>query len=77
MNSVDVDGFLLLNTLTKLNLIKPSYYPRIATTENSWRPRVLFIGDSFSQHVRYAMKQANAYSELIMSSIFGLGSRVC
>jgi hypothetical protein len=68
---VDVDGLLLLNIWSMGGLAKPSPYPTIAKIgEMTWRPNIVFIGDSFSDQIRYALRQANAYSRMVMSGYF-------
>ena len=68
---VDVDGLLLLNIWSNGGFTRPSTWPVIYKNDDSvWRPNIVFIGDSFSDQIRYALQQANAYSCLVTSSYF-------
>ena len=68
---VDVDGLLLLNIWSNGGVAKPTPYPLIKrNNDRAWRPNIVFIGDSFSDQIRYALQQANAYSSMIMSGYF-------
>lgn len=71
MNDVDVDGYLLLNIWSEPALITASTYPTISPNQSiKWQPKIVFIGDSFSDHIRSAFKKANVYSQIIMSDYF-------
>ena len=68
---VDIDGLLLLNIWSDGGIAKPSIYPSITTVDkSSWRPKIVFIGDSFSDQIRYSLRQANAYSRMVTSGYF-------
>jgi len=68
---IDTDGYQLLNIWSDGGLLKPSPYPAITSSPTStWRPDIVFIGDSFSDQVRYAFQQAGQYSQMVMSSYF-------
>jgi hypothetical protein len=69
--NVDVDGLLLLNIMTNGGLVKPTPYPTISTSGDSdWRPNIVFIGDSFSDQIVYALQQGNVYSRMVRSAYF-------
>jgi len=78
MNDVDVDGYLLLNLWSDVGLLARTTYPTIhatppiqqMNTAQPWQPRIVFIGDSFSDQIRFAFKKANMYSHIVMSSYF-------
>ena len=68
---VDVDGLMLLNIWSKGGVAKLTPYPTIRKNDDSvWRPNIVFIGDSFSDQIRYALQQANTYSSMMMSGYF-------
>lgn len=68
---VDLDGLLLLNLWSDASLRKMTPYPTIGKIdESSWRPRVLLIGDSFSDQITDPMAKAGAYSRLVTSNYF-------
>jgi len=68
---IDTDGYQLLNLWSDGGLLKPSPYPAITPSPTStWQPDIVFIGDSFSDQMRYAFQQANQYSQMVMSSYF-------
>jgi len=68
---VDVDGLLLLNIWSNGGITKPTPYPTISTIgEVAWQPKIVFIGDSFSDQIRYALQLANSYSRMVTSSYF-------
>jgi hypothetical protein len=70
---VDVDGLLLLNIWSNGGVAKPMPYPTILKNDKViWRPDIVFVGDSFSDQIRYALQQANAYSVMTTSSYFKL-----
>lgn len=70
-NDIDLDGYYLLNIWSRAGLIKQSTYPTIMPVKNvRKRPSILFIGDSFSDHIRNAFKMGDVYSRIIMSSYF-------
>ncbi|MDP3561048.1 MAG: hypothetical protein Q8R83_02570 [Legionellaceae bacterium] len=73
MNAVDVDGYLLLNIWSHAGLIQETTYPTIEPATHPathWRPNIVFIGDSFSDQIRSAFKEAGIYSRMVMSSYF-------
>ena len=68
---VDVDGLLLLNILSDGNLKKSSPFPQVQPVpSDAWKPSIVFIGDSFSDQIRYALQEAKGFSRMIMSSYF-------
>lgn len=68
---IDVDGLLLLNIWSKGGIAKPTPFPTISTIgEVEWRPNIVFIGDSFSDQIRYALTLANVYSRMVTSGYF-------
>lgn len=71
MNDVNVDGYALLNIWSKAGLIKPTTFPTFGhDTREAWRPKIVFIGDSFSEQIRHALTKVNAYSNIVFSSYF-------
>jgi SGNH hydrolase-like domain, acetyltransferase AlgX len=69
--NVDLDGLYLLNILSGGNLQNKTLYPSISeSSTGTWKPKIVFIGDSFSDQVRDALKQGDTYSKLVMSSYF-------
>lgn len=73
MNDVDVDGYSLLNIWSGAGLLQLTTYPTIQSIQNpllNWHPNIVFIGDSFSDQIRFAFKKAHVYSHLVMSSYF-------
>ncbi len=73
MNDVDVDGYSLLNVWSGVGLLKLTTYPTIKKIQNNtmnWHPKMVIIGDSFSDQVRFVLKKANIYKQLVMSSYF-------
>jgi hypothetical protein len=70
-HAIDLDGYLLLNILSDGGLLKPTIYPDIIPVKGEkWRPSIVFIGDSFADQVRDALKQGNTYARMVMSSYF-------
>jgi len=68
---VDIDGLLLLNIWSDGNLKKLSPYPEIhAVNPSAKKPSIVFIGDSFSDQIRYALQQAKIYSRMVTSGYF-------
>lgn len=68
---VDIDGLLLLNIWSNGGITKPSPYPVVDRTDDSvWRPNIVFIGDSFSDQIRFALQQANIYLRMTTSGYF-------
>jgi hypothetical protein len=68
---VDVDGLRLLNIWSDGGLMKPSLYPSIVSNQEAvWRPNIVLIGDSFSDQISYAFKQANVYARMVTSGYF-------
>jgi hypothetical protein len=68
---IDLDGLLLLNIWSTGGVAKLSPYPKIKRNDDSvWRPNIIFIGDSFSDQIRYALQQSNVYSRLVTSGYF-------
>src|SRR3990167_8682624 len=73
MYDVDVDGYSLLNIWSKAGLIKLTTYPTIIAIQNktmNWHPKMVVIGDSFSDQLRFTLKKANIYAHMVMSSYF-------
>lgn len=81
---VDVDGLSLLNIWSDGGVLKSTPYPTINVVDQvAWRPSIVFIGDSFSDQIRYALQQARSYKKMITSGYFrvreedvGSGSQV-
>jgi hypothetical protein len=73
MNYPDVDGLMLLNLWTDANVLKKSPYPAITpdkTTITQMKPNIVFIGDSFSDQIRFSIKASEIYSKIVFSSYF-------
>ncbi len=70
---VDVDGLLLLNIWSDGGILTPSPFPsfsKMPSVSPHTRPKMIFIGDSFSDQIRLALKETNSYSRLVFSSYF-------
>jgi hypothetical protein len=68
---VDVDGLLLLNIWSSAGLNKKTLYPSIKKIDDKhWKPSIVFIGDSFSDQIRFALHEADVYSTITMSGYF-------
>ncbi|MEJ0063330.1 MAG: hypothetical protein WDO70_09050 [Alphaproteobacteria bacterium] len=68
---IDVDGYNLLNIWSDAGLLRPTIYPSLVPLrEIAWRPSIVFIGDSFSDQMRYALEETNIYSRMVMSGYF-------
>ena len=69
---IDADGLSLLNVWSNGGLNAPTPFPQIPKPASSLarQPRMVFVGDSFSDQIRYALKQGGAYSHLVMSGYF-------
>lgn len=72
LNDVDVDGYSMLNIWSKNHLIRLTTYPTISleNTTSYWRPKIVVIGDSFSDQIRSVFKETHVYSQMVMSSYF-------
>lgn len=72
LNDVDFDGLSLLNLWKNESLIKNSNHPQevklIQYSEK--KPKIVIIGDSFSNQLIYSINFSHAYSSLIFSSYF-------
>ncbi len=68
---VDVDGLLLLNVLSDVNILRPSPYPS-PTIESfgGYKPKILIIGDSFMGQMVFSLMESVAYSRLVTSNYF-------
>lgn len=68
---IDLDGLLLMNTLTDVNLIRPTPYPSPSVAfQRDYRPSMLLVGDSFMDQIVYSLQQTDAYAALSISSYF-------
>jgi hypothetical protein len=69
---VDVDGLDLLNIWSNGRIDKPTPYPTI--TQNAGpqaaMPKLVFVGDSFGDQIRYPLEQAHTYSSIVTSGYF-------
>lgn len=71
MNDVDMDGYALLNVWSTVDVLKPTSYPTIHVQKNNvsdWRPKIVVIGDSFSDQIQFVFKKAHLYRQLITLS---------
>lgn len=67
----DVDGLRLLNIWSSGGIAKPTPYPTpVAVGDVTWRPKVLFVGDSYSEHMTSALSKADVLARLIVSNYF-------
>ncbi|MBA2651184.1 MAG: hypothetical protein H0U73_02765 [Tatlockia sp.] len=69
--AIDLDGFLFLNTYTKVNLLKATPYPSpSATIYDNYLPKMLIVGDSFMHQLITALDEAKSYSNIVISQYF-------
>jgi len=71
-HSTDIDGLAMLNLWQPDRYLVPLPYPTVRAIERpgAVRPRMLFIGDSFSDQVRQPLSLARVFSEVAFSSYF-------
>jgi hypothetical protein len=69
---VDTDGLDLLNIWSHGGLDKPTPFPTITqnVTPQAAMPKLVFVGDSFGDQMRYPLDQARAYSRIVTSGYF-------
>jgi hypothetical protein len=69
---VDVDGLDLLNIWSNGGIDKPTPYPTITldTTLQAAMPKLVIVGDSFGDQIRYPLDEAHAYSSIVTSGYF-------
>jgi hypothetical protein len=70
---IDIDGLQLLNIWSNGSIGKPSPYPQITQlAPKQWRPKIVLIGDSFSDQIRYAFKESGNFSRIVVSNYFSV-----
>ncbi len=69
---VDNDGLVLLNLLNPLNFLHASIFPnQVYMKAKNFKPlKIVYIGDSFSEQIKYSLKTSKVYSQIIMSDYF-------
>ncbi|AWN73957.1 hypothetical protein LEAN103870_00380 [Legionella anisa] len=68
---VDLDGLLLMNVFSNVNLAKPNPYPQpSAKFFGNYRPKILLVGDSFMDQMIHALDRSKAYENLVYSRYF-------
>jgi hypothetical protein len=68
---VDNDGLFLMNIWSRGGLTKTSPYPNIRSqVTEGHRSNIVFIGDSFSDQIRYSFQEGKVFSKLTMSNYF-------
>ncbi|MCX7114400.1 MAG: hypothetical protein NTW08_00570 [Gammaproteobacteria bacterium] len=70
---VDVDGYSLLNIWSSAKLLRPTPYPShlISIDKHSpWHPKIVLIGDSFSDQIQFILNQIKMPEKLVVSSYF-------
>ncbi len=68
---IDVDGLLLINALSDAGIARPSPYPSpTAEFVDSYKPKILIVGDSFMGQMVFSLKESRAYSRLVTSVYF-------
>ncbi|CDZ76217.1 hypothetical protein BN59_00484 [Legionella massiliensis] len=68
---IDTDGYQLLNVWSKMGLLRKTTIPTVkGLTKDALRPKIVFIGDSFSDQINEAWKDADILSSITRSNYF-------
>jgi hypothetical protein len=70
-DNLDLDGLIVLNVLSDVNIIKKTPYPSpSATFHDNYLPKMLVVSDSFMTQILTALDEAKSYSSIIISNYF-------
>ena len=67
LRATDMDGLGWLNIWTDGGLSRPTPYAEATARPTGWRPRMVIVGDSFSEQLIQPLQQAGVYDRLVIS----------